>query len=71
MQTDDILTDFLGSKFLGVTIKYAPNIVSDDEWIEHEVQFLEILTSKGSITLSTHNEHNGYYGGFNIVMGED
>ena len=32
----------------------------------HEVQFLNIETSLGIITFETHNEHNGYYGGFYI-----
>ena len=34
----------------------------------HEVQFLEVKTSKGSFTMSSHNEHNGYYGGFSIEV---
>lgn len=32
----------------------------------HEVQFLHVKTSKGSFAVSNHNEHNGYYGGFNV-----
>ena len=47
-------------------------LVSDveEEYETHEVQFLEIKTSKGIFTMSTHNEHNGYYGGFAIVVSE-
>jgi hypothetical protein len=33
----------------------------------HETQFLNIKTSKGVLDFVTHNEHNGYYGGFYIV----
>jgi hypothetical protein len=32
----------------------------------HEKAFFNILTSKGVIQLVTHNDHNGYYGGFNV-----
>jgi hypothetical protein len=34
----------------------------------HEVQFCNILTSKGVIQLTCHNEHNGYYGGFGVEV---
>lgn len=33
----------------------------------HEICFLDIKTSKGVLSVSAHNEHNGYYGGFYIV----
>ena len=49
---------------LGAEIKEAPSIPT--EYDEHEVQFLEVLTSKGGFTMASHNEHNGYYGGFLI-----
>lgn len=32
----------------------------------HDVQFLLVMTSLGSITFATHNVHNGYYGGFDV-----
>jgi hypothetical protein len=34
----------------------------------HDIQFLELRTSKGVVTFATHNEHNGYYGGFAITL---
>lgn len=34
----------------------------------HETEFCNILTSKGVIQLVCHNEHNGYYGGFDLVI---
>ncbi len=33
-----------------------------------DIQFLEIITDKGSFQFSTRNEHNGYYGGFEIEI---
>ena len=36
----------------------------------HDECFVEIGTDKGHITLVNHNEHNGYYSGFDLVMTE-
>ena len=64
MRTDDNLADFVGAKLLGAEIKEAPD--QPDEYGEHEVQFLEVQTDRGVFTMASHNEHNGYYGGFLI-----
>lgn len=65
MRTDDNLAEFVGTQFLGAEVKDAPPIESD-AYGDHEVQFLEIKTNKGVFTVASHNEHNGYYGGFSI-----
>jgi hypothetical protein len=65
MRTDDNLEEYVGATLISGEVKEAPNM--PDEYGEHEVQFLEIMTSKGPLTMSSHNEHNGYYGGFWIV----
>jgi hypothetical protein len=62
MRTDDNLADFVGAKFLGTETKDAPDM--EDDYNVHEVQFLEVKTDKGVFTMASHNEHNGYYGGF-------
>jgi hypothetical protein len=36
----------------------------------HEQCFVKIETDKGFITICTHNEHNGYYGGFSLRVRE-
>jgi len=64
MRTDDDLTHHIGATLVGGEIRDAPDIVEDGGDEAHEVQFLLITTSRGVITLSNHNEHNGYYGGF-------
>lgn len=66
MVIDDALDEYHGAIFHGAELKEAPN--QQDEYGEHQVQFLEIKTSKGPITAASHNEHNGYYGGFNVVI---
>lgn len=68
IRTDDNLEDFAGAEFRGAEIRSADDM--PDEWGTHEVQFLVLLTDKGNITFSAHNEHNGYYGGFAITVEE-
>jgi hypothetical protein len=65
MQTDDDLAWFAGAKLLGVELRDA-SAGKDDEGDVHEIQFLHIVTSKGVLNVASHNEHNGYYGGFAI-----
>jgi hypothetical protein len=65
MTTDDDLSSFVGAKLLG----YEAVAVDDTktEYDEcHEQMFVKVETTKGTITLVTHNEHNGYYGGFDV-----
>lgn len=69
MRTDDDLSYYTGATLLGASTKDAPTV--EEEYDVHEVQFLEIRTSKGVFTMSNHNEHNGYYGGFSVVVRED
>jgi hypothetical protein len=64
MRTDDDLSYFVGAELLSAEVRDAPSM--PDEYGEHEVQFLVVTTSKGVFTMATHNEHNGYYGGFLI-----
>jgi len=68
IRTDDHLSDWVGAKFLDVEIVDSVSPMQDDYdwWDVHEIQFLRILTDKGVIVFSSHNEHNGYYGGFSI-----
>ena len=69
MRTDDNLIDYIGAQLLDVEIKEAPKMPA--KYDEHEIQFLEVRTSKGCFTMSCHNEHNGYYGGFLIRATEE
>ena len=66
MRTDDNLSDYVGGQLLDIELRNAPNIVQEDEYEVHEVRFLAVKTSKGQFVMSNHNEHNGYYSGFNI-----
>ena len=67
MRTDDKFEDFVGAQLISMEIKQAPTMTGE-YGDEHEVQFLELMTSKGALTMASHNEHNGYYGGFAIEL---
>lgn len=68
MTCSDDLQSFTGSLFVGWEVLDAPSVDSGGE--EHEVQFLHIRTDGGTIVCETHNEHNGYYGGFSVEVRE-
>lgn len=65
MTTDDDLGFAVGSHLLSMIVKPGPE---EDDGTCHEIEFLEVVTSRGSFTIATHNEHNGYYGGFSLVV---
>lgn len=70
MHTDDDLKSFNGarvSRIYIVEVQAKKNVGEDDCDNYDDIQFLKIETSEGDITITSHNEHNGYYGGFDIV----
>lgn len=62
--TDDDLSDLVGHTLRHVLVKDGPEV--EEEYEVHETCFVEIGTDVGCVTLTTHNEHNGYYGGFSL-----
>jgi len=62
LTSDDDIQAFVGASLMEAEVREAPKI--EDGWGVHEVAFLVVTTSKGAFTVETHNEHNGYYGGF-------
>lgn len=66
MTTDDKLSDFVGSTLLSAETRDGST--TECEYGDpHEIEFLVVTTSLGAFTCETHNEHNGYYGGFCVV----
>lgn len=74
ISTDDDLSEASNSMLFGIEIKNVGYLPADDEDDDnygcHEIQFLELKTSKGCFTFTTHNQHNGHYGGFEIEIVE-
>lgn len=65
MRSDDKPEEFVGATFMGAEIADAPD-APGQYGDEHEVQFLRVLTDRGPFVASSHNEHNGFYGGFAV-----
>jgi len=59
---------YCGAKLKKITMKEGPLRGNHEECDVHEVCFVEIETTKGSFSVCTHVEHNGYYGGFSIAL---
>jgi hypothetical protein len=69
MTTGDDVQSLVNHNFVGAQVKDGPD-EADEFGDVHEIQFLEIQTDAGFITLVNHNEHNGYYGGFGMQVEE-
>ena len=67
MTTDDDITHIIGGVIRKMEIVDADDI-SDDEYGVHQIQFFNIETDIGSVQFATHNENNGYYNGFDVVI---
>jgi len=64
MTCDDDLSKLVGGLLVEISERDGPD--AEAEYSEHEQKFVVVQTDIGGITLCTHNEHNGYYGGFSI-----
>jgi len=69
MRTDEDLDDYIGATLTSIEVANAPSM-NDNHGEPHDVQFLRVHTSAGIAVFSSHNEHNGYYGGFSIQAKE-
>ena len=65
MTCDDDLSYLAGAEFVNAEIVDVKERQLDDGE-SHDLSFLKLVTSKATATVVSHNEHNGYYGGFSI-----
>jgi len=65
MTTDDDLSAHEGATLLDAEVREG-NESEDEHYEVHEIDFLVVTTSAGQFAVETHNEHNGYYGGFDV-----
>ena len=72
MTCDDDLNQFIGATVTHIDISDVggsdEDSPDDSENGCHEVQFCRIHTTQGVLVLCTHNDHNGYYGGFDVTV---
>ena len=54
----------LGSILLGIEVVECDSIPA--AYGDHDVQQFVLRTTNGVYVMSSHNEHSGYYGGFNL-----
>lgn len=66
LRTDDDVSEHIGATFVDVVMKESTSARTESGM--SEATFLEIVTSRGCFVLSAHNEHNGYYGGFDLCI---
>ncbi|RYD64901.1 MAG: hypothetical protein EOP83_08645 [Verrucomicrobiaceae bacterium] len=66
MTCDDDLEHFRGSFLLSVEVRDGGSVEDDNEC--HDVEFMIVTTNLGSFTIASHNLHNGYYSGFDVVV---
>lgn len=64
LHTSDDLDDLVGDKLVSIQVDGVKCL--DESGEEHEVAFLKVSTNRDSVVIETHNEHNGYYGGFSL-----
>ncbi|RLC98907.1 MAG: hypothetical protein DRI46_10440 [Chloroflexi bacterium] len=69
MTCDDNIKDLIGNTLTAIETKEGPE-TNDGYGEVHEVVFLIIKAGHEEISVATHNEHNGYYGGFGISLDE-
>lgn len=65
---DDDLRKIIGGVLIRIEEKDTENTEGEDG--AHEQVFIEVATSECFVTVCTHNEHNGYYGGFGLTLEE-
>ena len=68
MTTDDDVQSLVGHNLHHIEAKPGPDEAG--EYGDHETCFVEVGTDRGFITITNHNEHNGYYGGFGLSIAE-
>jgi hypothetical protein len=68
MMTDDDINSLIGHRLRRVDVKFGPPVKHANGRVSRDTCFLEIGTDGGSITVVSHNLHNGYYDGLSPVM---
>ena len=67
--TDDDLPSYTGAMLLALVQTEGRTTEVEPGWGDlHERSFLRLYTSNGVCVFETHNEHNGYYGGFCVRL---
>jgi hypothetical protein len=66
LHTDDNLADLIGQTLTSVHVLSTERGGDAEREDCSDIAFLQIVTDRGRVVVETHNEHNGYYGGFSL-----
>lgn len=64
---DDDLSKLIGGKLSKIEVREFKE-ESSEYGDAHEMAFVEVATDECFITICTHNQNNGYYGGFGLTI---
>lgn len=70
MRTDDDVSFLVGKTLIAIEEKETRGFDDGGDGDIHDIVFLEIVTDQGWLSISSHNEHNGYYSGFELSLEE-
>ena len=65
---DDNPEDLVGGRLTRVEVVHVGNVPDPDDGGVREEALLVIDTDKDTLTLTTRNDNNGYYGGFDVRL---
>lgn len=69
---DDDQNDLIGKKLTEIQVNDNEyNSVDDPECDVHESTFVNIVAENVTFSFTAHNEHNGYYSGFEVTIEEN
>ena len=66
---DDDVSSLVGGVLTDISVSDVTE--SGGDYDVHEIAFVKVVTDRFAITLTTHNIHNGYYGGFGLTITEN
>lgn len=70
MTIEDDLNSLVGFVLTKIEVRDGGSTMDKSTYKDGDIEFLEITTSGGHITIANHNVHNGSYGGFDLVVKE-
>ena len=67
---DDDVSCLIGGRLLKIDVKKGGSEILSEYGHEREWCFVDVITTEGMITMTTHNKHNGSYSGFDLSVVE-
>jgi hypothetical protein len=65
---DDDINVLIGGQLISIEVTDIDYGAGESDFDEEDIQCVKVQTTTGFITIFNHNEHNGYYGGFELAI---